>query len=173
MISITEKQLMTDIRNGLIAILPDCPVEQIVRGQVNRVPMPLGDSVVFTPFSLQRLRTNIETWDYNAPAARSQIDAEQGTKFALQIDLFGTRSADWAVTVAAALRSDFGCTVFELCQPLYADDGTQVPFVDDSAQFVERWAVTAQFQYNPVVSTPMQFADTLGPITLNQVESPQ
>lgn len=38
-------------------------------------------------------------------------------------------------------------------------DPKMMPLIDGEAQYEQRWVITAVLQYNPVVSTPMQFFD--------------
>lgn len=63
-LSLTEAQVCTALRNVLLGILP-VDVE-VVRGQANRVPEPVGpDFVVFWPLLRGRLSTNIDTYTDN------------------------------------------------------------------------------------------------------------
>ncbi|RVT95249.1 hypothetical protein EOD42_16830 [Rhodovarius crocodyli] len=56
-ISLTETQILTVLRSFLLAVLPSGT--EVVRGQTNRVPEPIGpDFVVMTPIMRERLATN-------------------------------------------------------------------------------------------------------------------
>jgi hypothetical protein len=47
----------------------------------------------------------------------------------------------------------------------------QAALVNGEEQYEERWIVGANLQYNPVVSTPQQFADTLEATLINVDEA--
>ena len=49
------------------------------------------------------------------------------------------------------------------CQPLYCDDGHQMPLINGEFQYEARWTIHARLQINPAISTPQEFADSLTP----------
>jgi len=244
--SITEKQLFTTLRGFLADILP--PATQIVRAQVNRTAMPVGDFVLMTALRRERLSTNIDltidtsltaqidgsmltvhaisngslavgsllfgsppptdwdggttdwdggaaTWDYfsyvlpgtrvtafltgTGGAGTYTVDPPQAvgvgpiyagitrsvmpTEVTFQLDVFGEACAENAQIVSTVVRDEyatrwFGETGLDI-QPLHADDGRQMPFIDAETQYENRWIVEVCLQANMEVDTPMQFAD--------------
>lgn len=87
-------------------------------------------------------------------------------KITIQLDVHGPNSTDNTQILVAVFRDEVGADFFEGASagqiaPLYIDDGKQVPFVNGEKQYEDRWVLEAKLQINPVVSTPMQFADTL------------
>ncbi len=85
------------------------------------------------------------------------------TDVTVQIDLHGPNAGDNTAIVEAALRDGYGTQWFEEAfpgvTPLYADNRGQVPFINDSKQYEDRWVVDAHLQIDPAVSLPLQFAD--------------
>jgi hypothetical protein len=45
------------------------------------------------------------------------------------------------------------------------------PLEDDELQYEQRWTIEAFLQYNPVVTVPMQFADTASVTLINVDEA--
>lgn len=158
--------LYTAVKAFLVDILPVDP-DFVIQGLGNRTAMPAGPCVVMTAILNGRLRTNQVTWDENDPAP-TELTAEQGVQVTMQIDCYGSDSMDWAEIIATLWRDDYGCTALApTCQPLFSDDPRQIPLIDSEMQYEARWLVSAQLQYNPVVSTPSQFADTLSVALVN------
>lgn len=70
------------------------------------------------------------------------------------------------------LRDETACVALApTCQPLYSSDATLVPLDDDEQQYEQRWMIEAVLQYNPVTTTPMQFANTLEVTLINVDET--
>ena len=83
----------------------------------------------------------------------------------IQVDVHGPNSTDNTQRIVTLFRDAFACDFFTdggyPVQPLYIDNGDQIPFVNGENQYEDRWVLQARLQANPVVSTPQQFADTL------------
>jgi len=130
----------------------------IVRGQVNRVPMPQGAFVELT---------EILTVDLSVPYAG--YDTVLGTailhgpaRIDIQVDFYGTSAGDYCKAAKTAFRTGWGFDAFPTdIKPLYMSDGTQSPLTTGEQQYETRWTLTASMQYNPTVSVPQQFADAL------------
>jgi hypothetical protein len=179
-LSITQSAVLGIVRGFLLSILP-AGVE-VVKGQDNRVPEPSSPNyVVMTPLFQPRLRTNIDTYDDTFdplnpdPAAPGFKMSEQGTELRLQLDVHGPASADNSVVITTLWRDAIGCEFFAASDfdiaPLYCDDPKQTAFIDEGAQYEDRWTIDAHLQFNPVVTTGQQFAGNLGPIGLVNVEA--
>ena len=57
----TQSQIQTALRTYILGVIPS--TIEVVEGQDNRVPEPVGpDFVVFTPIRKRRLETNVDTW---------------------------------------------------------------------------------------------------------------
>lgn len=162
-LSQTEDAIMTALRSFLLSLFPD-PAPPIVQAQANRVPEPkAANYIVMTPLDRLRLATNVETWDFTAEAP-TVITARHSTEFRVQLDIHGELGGDWAQIIATTVQGGFAFAAMpELVKPLYATDGHQVPFINGESQYENRWSMTIALQVAPIVSTAMQFADTLTP----------
>lgn len=160
-VSITEQQVYKAIGDFVQSVLlAGLPVIQL---PVNRTAMPPpSPGFVGMRASLQsRIMTNIDSWDLAAvnPAA---IDIMQAVRVSMMLECYGPTAWDWAVILSTVLRDEYGITALAPSgvAPLYADDPRFAPLVAGEEQYENRWLVNAVLQYNPVISTPMQFADT-------------
>jgi len=135
----------------------------VIQGLPNRTAMPLASPgfVAMTVLRQMRLRTNLDNYDTTNPAPTS-ISIEQGIELDVQIDCYGASSGDWAAILTTILRDDVGCQALApTCQPLYCDDARMIQLIDSEDQYELRFSFSACLQYNPVVTIPMKFADTL------------
>lgn len=165
--AITEDMICAALRTWLLLVVPSGV--EVVQGQANRVPEPLGDNyIVFWPLSRLRTATNVDTWDVSGDAAPEAIAHAHGTDVGFQIDLHGPGGADMAQTVATLWRDEYGTRTFNAAigAPLYATDGRQAPFINGEKQYETRWAMTLHLHTAPIVSTPQEFADSVT-VTIN------
>jgi hypothetical protein len=151
--SITVDQVIDALK---AFIEPMTSPAQVVRGQVNRVPMPSNPCVILT----ELLQT-----DLSVPATDYQPDDDAAsilgpTKIDIQIDFYGQQAGEFCKTVKTAFRSQWGFDQFPAgIKPLYTSDGMQTPLTTGEQQYESRWTLTASMQYNPVITVPQQFAD--------------
>lgn len=146
---------------------------EVVQGLDNRVPMPppVPGFVRMLAVLLTPHRTPVEDFDRNNPNPNA-ISIEQGMTIRVQLDCYGALSADWAAMFATLLRTSYACDVLGPdVAPLFAKDPMQAALVNAEAEYEQRWIVEANLQYNPVVSTPAEFANTLEVNTINVDES--
>lgn len=159
-ISLTTTNVYTSLRAFVLGIVP-AGVE-VVQGLDNRtaMPPPSPGFVCMTANLLIPLRTPVELWDMADPDPNA-IDIEQGTQIRVQLDCYGAASGDWAAQLMTLLRTDYGVRALApVLAPLYADNPVQAALVNGEEQYEQRWIVGANLQYNPVVTIPMEFADT-------------
>lgn len=165
-VSPTLAQVFADVRAFLLGIVPAGTI--VLKGPVNRAAQPPADHIVITPTYRKRLRTNQLTDD---PIGGTTA-LEEGVQVDVQIDCYGGALApDWAAIIETVWKSEYACTAFTTCQPLYADDARQLPLVTGEEQYLQRWLVRAVLQYNPVTTTPQDFADTLTVVLKNVDET--
>jgi hypothetical protein len=173
-----REQLLALLRGFLIQILPS-GVEVVV-GQANRVPEPLGDSeadfVVMTPLGLRRLATTVDTWPTATDPPPTTLAHEQDVEAEVQLDVHGAGSTDNVNLITTLLRSAYACEFFagSGVAPLYCDDGLQIPFISGEDQYEDRWVVKAFFEMSVTTATPAQFADeiTVTPVSVDVLEPP-
>lgn len=165
-VSITLQDVYTQLRVLVLSVVPAGVA--CVQGLGNRTPMPpaVPGFVVMTATHNKGLRTPVDTWDM-VGLNPTVITIEQGMHVKIQMDCYGANSGDWAVMFVAALRNDYGCRLLAPLAPLYADDPIQAALVNGEEQYEERWIVGANLQYNPVITTPMQFANTAEATLIN------
>ena len=102
----------------------------------------------------------------------------QPIKITFQIDAHGPHSGDNAQIISTLLRDDYAVQTFAASgfdvAPLYVVDPRQLAFVNGEQQFEERWTIDAVLQANPIILTPMQFADeiTIGIINTDAAYPP-
>lgn len=156
----------------------------VIQGTPNRAAMPPASPgyVSMQAVLSKRLRTNLEG-DWLTLDDPVGIDAEQGTELEVQIDCFGASAPDWGAALSTLLRSDYGCAQLAgldgqgnpvnppLCQPLYVTEVPFAPLDDSEEQYEQRWIVRATLQYNPVTTTPMQFAEAASVTVINVDEA--
>lgn len=166
-VSITIADLYTKLGSFIETVLPaGVPVIQL---PVDRASMPPPDpGFVGMRLQLQqRIMTNLDEWDAT-DVDPSAIDITQAVRITAQFDCYGALSGDWSVILSTVLRDEFSMEpLAPILAPLYCDDPRFAPLVSGEEQYEQRWIVPAVMQYNPVVSTPMQFADTATADTIN------
>lgn len=161
-LSLTESQAMEALGTFIVSILDTSVV--VVQGQANRVAPPnVTNYVVITSSGRIRLSTNIVNYDDGGaghPGFRKVIEKSM---LSVQIDVYGDNSENNAQIISSLLRDTYGADAFRDIgydvTPLYSDDPKQIPFVNESNQYEDRWTFDAQLQLNPVVSVAQQFSD--------------
>lgn len=156
----TFEDLYTRLRVLIVDVVP-AGVE-VIQGLGNRVPMPPPSPgfVCMTATLLNPLDTPVESWDGDNPDPDA-IAYQQSMAVRVQLDCYGALSGDWATMLATVLRTEYAVDLLgPTVAPLYADNPIMAPLIDAEAEYEQRWIVGANVQYNPVTSTPMQFADT-------------
>lgn len=144
----------------------------IVQGQPNRVPAPPVNTdgtaatgyVLMQAFVSGRLRTNQRSYDATAGTQKT----EKGTRVRMQLDCYGPLAHSWATMLETLWRDIYGCNALApTCAPLYNNEPFQGALVDGEEQYEERWTLECFLQYNPVTTSPMQFADAAAVKVIN------
>lgn len=136
---------------------------EIVRAQVNRVSMPLPPCVELTELFHVDLRVPSQDYD----VLNGEADLSASNRVDIQVDFYGDDAGDYCRSVETAFRTMWGFDKFPVgIKPLYTSDGIQSPLISGEQQYVSRWTLTVSMQYNPIVSVPQQFADTLKATTI-------
>lgn len=147
----------------------------VIQLPVDRASMPPAEPgfVGMRAMLQSRIMTNLDRWN-PADVAPIEIAIEQAVRLTVQLDCYGALSGDWAVMLSTVLRDEYGCIALApILAPLYTDDPKFAPLIDGEEQYERRWIVPAVLQYNPVVTTPQEFADTAEVALINvDVEYP-
>ena len=157
----THSTVFTAIRAFILAVIPGY---QVIQGRENLVA-PISEGVVITPLFQNRLSTNSHTYHDQGedPEADPGTETtEQAVQLSIQIDCYGPMAASWAAILSTLWRDEIACTAMGASvQPIDADDPQALDFHSPDEQgYVQRWMLTARLQYNPAVTTPMDFFDT-------------
>lgn len=150
-IDITDQQVFAALRTFLLSILPN--KTEVVQAQDNRVSMPKGGFVTMNNIGMERLSTNIDSYQSNTQGKQILTP----TKFNIQLDFYGDNSPQWASQVQALFRDEYATSMFPPnIQPLFADNPVQIPLIDSEKQYEQRWKLVASLQYNPIMSVLQQ-----------------
>jgi len=128
---------------------------QIVRGNVNRVPMP-GSPVIYL--------TELFSDDLSVPYIQFDADAElnnlnSSLKLDVQVDFYGEIAAELCHAFRAAWRSPYSFDNFpENIKPLYCSQAMQHPLITGEKQYLNRFTTTAVLQYNTIIQLPQESA---------------
>ncbi len=160
LVNLTEQDLLTALRAFLLVVAEG----EVVEGQDNLVGLPNGTFCYMTTLRLTGLSTNKVEWDTTALTEANS----RSTEWACQLDFYSDTNGSGgtnAWSVAQLIRTDYACTVFAglvgEIQPLYATDPINTTMINGEAQYQERYTLEFHAQFNPVVTTPLAFADTL------------
>ena len=152
---------MTAMRGFLLSAF-QCEVFQ---GQDNRASAPIGPFVEMTTMRMRDLSTNKTTYNDTGDPATSTIRNSRSSEWAVQLDFFGDTAMDMANTIAGLARTDYACQQLASggvdIAPLYAGDPMQTSMINGEQQYEQRWTFEFVTQFNPVITTPMQYADAL------------
>lgn len=161
-ISITKSQLQTALCTFLLGILGSG--WQVIEAQDNRVAMPTGNFVTMTSLLTPMISTPKEVWTPGTvnPGIESNLTS---SRWRCQLDFYGPGAQDAATIVSRLIRTEYACDQFTASgvdmQPLYADEPRNTAMINAEQQYEERWTFDFHAQFNPVVSTPLDFASTL------------
>lgn len=157
----TSSITIDQIIDALAAYLtPLCYGAEIIRAQVNRVPMSPDPCVVLTELLQVDLETPVITYGEDGELQIMNIKGPK--RVDVQIDFYGPDSGNMCTTVKTVYRTEYTTSQFgDGIKPLYCDDGRQTPLVTGEKQWESRWTLTASLQYNPVVEIPQEAAEAL------------
>lgn len=160
--SITQSQLQAALRSFLLGLLDSS--WQVIEGQDNRVPMPVGNFVVMTSLLVGYIATPQESWLAGTSNPGSD-SVRTSSQWRCQLDFYGPGAQDAATAVSRMVRTDYACDQFTASgidmQPLYAEDPRNLTIINAENQYEPRWQFDFIAQFNPVVSPPLDFAATL------------
>jgi hypothetical protein len=103
-------------------------------------------------------RKQLATTTHRYDAAGQSNSVGRSNSITVQLDVYGPGSTDNAQVIATLFRDQYGCDALgPNVQPLYCDDGRQMPLINGEMQYQDRWTLMATMQANPAISTPAQF----------------
>jgi hypothetical protein len=126
----------------------------IIRGQVNRVPMPPPPCVVLTELYQDRLG-----WGYINQKDINTAELNGPTNISIQTDFFGAEVGEYCQAVVATITSPYAYERFpENIRPLYCSEAAQIAFETGAGQTTTNWMITIALQYNPIMQVPQETA---------------
>jgi len=165
-ISIADDDVFVALRAFILNVLPDLAPENVLLGPMNGVPMPPGSNfIIMAPSDRTGLATTQREYfpsDDPAPALGTRETTRQ-TQVGCSVNFYGEAATDNAQIFNQLFRDLYGCDFMRPynVQPLWCDDGRQLPLIDSEKQYAQRWQVRAVMQINPTISTSQEFADTV------------
>lgn len=145
------------------AITPNAPTP-IIRGEVNRVPMPgtTPEGPFVKVMEINRKGLDAPSQFQSSDPTVQQASLKQSKQLDVQIDFYGLPAGEWSAAVESAWRTPFACDQFpDGIKPLYCSDPHQMPLVTGEEQYEYRWVITGSLEYNPTVMVPQQSATEL------------
>ncbi len=142
----------TDVFTALRAFLLSAFGGEVIRGIQNRVASPKVAFIAMSPSGLKRISTNIDTVDIEGETKTVTMH----TQACIQLDFYGSGSANQAEIFTALWRDDTSCVYFSdnhyPISPLDCSDPAQIPLVNGEQQYEQRWVIKAFLQYNAAVT---------------------
>lgn len=157
-IDLTDEDVFTALRSFLMLVVPDI---EVLREFDDQVPLPDGGFILMSPISILALATALTDYaDTPNDPENSALLLKESTKCTVQIDFFGPDAMQWAKTFVSTFPSEWGCLQFgDNVKPLSCGEPKLLAIENGTTQYENRWGVTADLQYNPTVTVPMQYAD--------------
>lgn len=165
-VTITDDDTFTALRAFILAVLPDLTGDNVLQGPMNGVPMPPGpDFVIMVPMDRAGLATTVRDYvpsEDPAPALGTR-ETTRSTQVGCMVNFYGENATDNGQIFNQLFRDLYGCDFMRPygVQPLWCDDGKQMPLIDGEKQYAVRWMIHALMQINPTISTSQEFADTV------------
>ena len=164
---ITEAQVCAALGDFINAVVPSL---QVIRGQTNRVPEPLGNPegtppkpagnyASMIPIGRQLIATNTD--DFSADTGMTTVTAAR--QITVQTDFHGPSSSEASEAAAIMFRDPYGCAFLEPYNiaPLYCSEPRQAAFLNAEQQEEERWIVDFVLQSGLQLQVPQDSATSL------------
>lgn len=163
-IDIKEIDLLIPLQAFLMDIT-GLTIDNVLDGQQNLTPMPLGNFIIMTPMRQVGLSTNRVRYADNGVYGEGVQQNIRSTQWPCQIDCYGDGAADNAAIIGTLIRSEYACEWFRqngnTLIPLYCSDPHQTTMINGEQQYESRWTMDFIGQYNPNVSTRQDFFDSI------------
>lgn len=165
MTNFTPSNTIDDVIDAVVAYLNIFKTVQTVRGNVNRVPMPIDPFIQLTEVLTAALNKPIETYGND-----QTVNISEHTRIDIQADFYGWEISDLAKMVHGAFRTIWSVQQFPAwLSPLYCSNPQKVVIDNAENQYEQRWIMTMSFQYNPDFYAPAPSFTAVLPSILNPV----
>lgn len=122
-----------------------------------RVPLPPNNNYVIMTFTGDNRTStpgfkDVEIGEDGQEKEYKTI-LEQPKQGQIQIDFFGTKAKENATKIVDLARSYILCDYLKTynIQPLYCDEASNMNFVSEEKEYVERWSITLDIAYQTKV----------------------
>lgn len=150
-IDITDFEIFSAMRNYLNLLFPGI---EVIRTQVNNVPMPMGAFITMNAVARKRVATNHRVWNKADSTQESSMTTDQ----VIQLDFYGSGSAQRAQTFSTLFYDYHGYDNFpEKIKPLYCTDASQFALISAEENYIERWQVDAHLGIYATVISPQEY----------------
>ena len=142
------------------------PAVPILRGQLNRVPMPAVPCVIVTSLGApRRIGTNTDSTEaviVDGELVGFTAAVEADFEYAIQADFYSPQAESWAMAAELLWRDAIGFAVMPAgMKPLYSEDRRQLPLIGAENQWVQRWTMTLYLDYAPTWTQPTEAATAI------------
>ncbi|MFY1028175.1 phage neck terminator protein [Actinobacillus seminis] len=148
----THDDIYREVRAYLLGLF-HLEGEKVIRGYSNNVPLPQQSFILMNIIYERALTTNVHFYDVNSGIT----EVLQSVEIQMQIDFYGENSGEMARTFCTLWRDVYACEHFSYCQPLYCDEPRYLPFTNEASEYEQRYLVTINLAYNPVIVHPQDF----------------
>ena len=166
-ITITEQQLYLALWTFLKDLaLPGLASDgtSVVQGQDNRVSQLTGNYIVMQSLYMPILSTNKTRWTPGSANPGIEGNA-RSQEWVCQLDVYGENASDIAAIISLVTKTPYAADRFATygvdMEPLYATEPRQTTMINGEQQYESRYTLEFHAQYNPVVTTPLDFATQL------------
>lgn len=154
-IDITDFEVFSALRNYLNLLFPNI---EVIRTQVDNVPMPKGPFITMNDVARKRLATNFTEWDKDKGIKISKMSTEH----VIQVDFYGEGSAQRVQQFSTLFYDEHGYENMPAnIKPMYNTMASQYALISAEENFVERWKTDVHLNVNITVTSPQIFIDEL------------
>lgn len=153
----TLKQTIQQGIREMLKKYTNCKADHILAGYNNRVVLPDdNDYIIFTILSPVR---------YGTPRVVTNLigtTSYQTYRLSVQIDFYGDLSFDRANDIINVSRTEFLCQFLKPygLQPIACDEAQNLTGVSGENEYVDRWTVRMEFDYDDAVSDSQDWFNT-------------
>lgn len=161
----TVKQNVQKAIREMLKKFTDCNVNHIICGDNNRVPLPPdNDYIIFTVMNPFRYGTPQERMIRQTANNQTIIkwQSTQTYRLTVQIDFYGQFAFDRANDIINISRTEFLCQFLKQygIQPIACDDAKHLTGVSGEKEWVERWSVDFELDYQDAVIDSQDWFNT-------------
>lgn len=152
-----KQQIQQGVRDMLLHYTT-CDLKNVICGYNNRVPLPANnDYIIFTVLNPFR---------YGTPKVRYKdgcMVSFQTYRVEVQIDFYGNFAFDRANDIINISRTGFLCDFLKPygIQPIACDEAQNLTGVSGESEYVERWMVRLEIDYEKAVSDSQDYFNTV------------